>query len=685
MQKSLPIGTHPQFFLMLAWMIVCLVFSPARIACQVEDPTTGELLENYFRDTEQPDESDAQALLETLESLRQDPLDLNTATREDLDGMRLLNAIQVEQFLSYRQQFGPLLNVYELQAIPDWELADIRRVLPFVRIANGIDTRNQPLVTGFFHGENECLIRWGRQQPTTYPRSAEVKHNAWVLRYRHKYDNRMRFGFTAENDPGEPFFHASNSSGFDFYSAHFFVKNPGKTVRTFALGDFSARFGQGLLLQTGFSPGKSAETTSIARSGRKLNLYSGFGETFFLRGAAAAIGLGKNWEITILGASRRRDANVAFPSDTTDQDFADQIFTSLQSSGLHRTPAEIDDERAIREWVGGFSVTRSWKTGQISLNGLHVQYDKPWQPSAAPYRRFGFTGRQLTGGSVDYAWSRRNWYAFGEIARSDNGGMAGLNGLLFAADRRVTLALLHRAFARDYQSVYAAPFAETSGAANEQGLYLGTDVRLGRKWQFNTYADVWHHPWMRFGVGAPSSGSEYLGRILWTPKRGYSLYALWQIETKEHDGLSGLTDHQRNRLRVHASYRVSAALELRSRMEWSWYQIEDQGTSKGFLAYQEAVLHPPGAAFYGTVRYVIFDTQDYDSRVYAFEQDLFSALSIPAFAGRGSRYFFNLTWRVNAWLRLETRLEQTIQRLAVTDAGVTGRTTKWKLQARMQF
>jgi hypothetical protein len=130
---------------------------------------------------------------------------------------------------------------------------------------------------------------------------------------------------------------------------------------------------------------------------------------------------------------------------------------------------------------------------------------------------------------------------------------------------------------------------------------------------------------------------------------------------------------------------VLAGVELRSRIEWMTYQVEDFDQTNGFLAYQEAVVKPLGSRVYGTVRYALFDTENFDTRVFAYENDLFSSLSIPGFSGQGSRYYINLHWRVNDWLRLETRWEETIQNRVVTDSGETGRNRAIKLQARIQF
>ncbi len=651
--------------------------------------TAEELLENFFRDNESASESDAQQFLENLERLRDKPINLNVISRNELMGYRLLNAIQVESFMAYREQFGPFLNEYELQAVPNWELSDIRRILQFSRVKTGIETKNTNLLEGFRKGDNELFMRWAHPDPPNYDTDkAEGAPHAWAVRYRHSFDSRLRFGFTAESDAGEALFKGSNSKGFDFYSAHLFVQSWNRNVKAVALGDYSARMGQGLLLQTGFAPGKSAETVLVARGGRKLNPYGAFGETYFFRGAATTLAFGKHIEVTALYSHRRRDANVQ-EADNTDFNSPEQEFSSLQTSGYHRTTSEIADEKQLLEQVGGLSATWSGRQGQITANALHINYDKPWNPSPAPYRQFVFRGENLTGTSLDYNYRWRNAFLFGETARSDNGGIATVNGLLFSVDRHVTLTAIQRSLGKDYQSIYGNPFAEVSGASNERGLYFGADIRWIRRWQINLYTDVWRHPWLRYGVDAPSHGQEYLARVLWTKSRNFSVYALLQAETKQqNDDLAkpfGLTEAHRNRLRLHTIYKVSKPIELRSRVEWTTYQTGQSPSTLGFIAYQEAVIKPLGSPISASVRYAVFDTEDYDSRVYAFETDLFSAVSIPAFSGRGTRWYVNLHWRVNRWLRLDARMEETNTRLAVTDSGSIGKEREWKVQARMKW
>jgi hypothetical protein len=666
--------------------LLCL-FS-TNLKAQNEEQSSGELLENFFRDNEQASESDAQLLLERYENLRNNPLDLNRCTPEDLLDLQLFDELKVRNFFLYRQEFGPLLNAYELQAVPGWDVNDCKRLLEFAQVRTSLDQRRKPISRGFLEGDNELLVRWGRPQPFAFEGRSEGSSDAVALRYRHSFDNRLRFGFTADKDPGEAFFQKSNRQGFDFYSVHLFGQNINRQIKTLAIGDYSVRFGQGLLLQTGFAAGKSAESVAIVRGGRKLNAYSAFGEAFFYRGAAATIRLAKHWELTALYSNRRRDANLVLP-DSSDLEQPEIAFTSLQTSGLHRTPSEIDDEGALREQAAAVSVAYANASLSINANFLHLRYAEPWQPQEAPYRKYAFRGSTLNGGSMDYSWRRRNWLLFGETAMSDNGAVASVNGVLFSPHRIVTLAVMNRYLPANYQSVYANPIAEVTGAANEYGTYMGADIRLLRRLQVNFYADVWRHPWLRFGVDAPSRGHEYLARVLWTKSKTFNAYVLWQSELKERnsdlEGVSGLADNRRDRLRLHSVYKVHPKMELRSRVEWTFYHADGLPKAGGFFAFQEAVVSPGRLPVSAAFRYAVFDTDNFDSRVFAYETDLFSAISIPAFSGRGTRWYLNLKWRVNKWLRLEGRVEQTDQLRAVTSAGFTGKEVFWKLQARIKW
>jgi hypothetical protein len=660
-------------------------YCPYTAWTQQEASQAVEVLESGLQHLDFALESDALAYQEWLSGDHAPTYDLNKVSREQLQAMHLFDPLRIEQLLAYRELLGPFLYVQELQAVPGWELDDIRMLLRFVHLGGDLNARSVPVWKGLYAGNNQLLLRYGRAFPDNLPGTAEGLPNAWGLRFRHRADHRVSWGVTAENDPGEAFFRGSNAGGFDFYSGHVFVRDISRRIQGIALGDFTARFGQGLLLQSGFAPGKSAESISVMRGGPTLAPYASFGEAYFLRGGAVACKPGKHWEAVLLLGTRRRDATVSGSLDSTEQG----SFSAFRFSGLHRTPSERAQERNIRETVLGLSAKRVFAAGHIGLQSLSIRYDQPLVPPPQPHRLYALKGRQLDAASVDYRWAHRGYVFFGETAVSIRGGWSTINGVLFTPERRITLALLQRHFSARYASVYAHPFAETSGAQNERGFYLGADIRPVKKWQINLYSDVWKHPWLRSGAQGSSTGADHLLRVWWKPARHVSVYALWQHAAKESDSPNdwsgGLHAVSRQRLRLHASYRMPGGIELRSRLENIRASSSALGRSSGILLFQEAVIKPLGSRVYGTIRYLVFDTDTYDARVYAFENDLFAALSIPAFSGQGTRYFINLHARMAPGLRLEARFEQTLQQRTVTSSGRTGRQSAFKIQLNHQF
>lgn len=230
----------------LRFALLALALSCVAPLFSQEEEAPVEQLENFFRDNEQAAEADAQILLEILEQRRYRPFDLNKVSREDLISLRLLNDLQVENLIAYREKLGPFLNDFELQAVPGLHVQDIKALLLYANVGGATDVRSAPIARGFLQGENQLLFRMGRQTPPSYRVGKELgAPYAMAFRYLHNFDNRLRFGITGENDAGEPFFSGVNRAGFDFYSAHLFAQNINKFWKAVALGDYSMRLGQG--------------------------------------------------------------------------------------------------------------------------------------------------------------------------------------------------------------------------------------------------------------------------------------------------------------------------------------------------------------------------------------------------------------------------------------------------------
>ena len=61
-----------------------------------------------------------------LEYRARHPLNLNQASSDELAALHLLTALQISNFMLYRKLLGSLLSIYELQAVPGWDLTSIQ-------------------------------------------------------------------------------------------------------------------------------------------------------------------------------------------------------------------------------------------------------------------------------------------------------------------------------------------------------------------------------------------------------------------------------------------------------------------------------------------------------------------------------------------------------------------------------
>ena len=643
-----------------AALLFCL-FLAALLPAQTEPE---QLIEDVIaQEAEDGGEFTFNAAFDLLEAYARRPLDLNKADAETLAATYLLSPPQVDALLEYRAQMDGFISVYELQAVPGLDLETIRRLLPYVTVGRGLDDINVPLKTLLTQGNRELFLRASRRLETARgyetpdPRYAGDPWRTYV-KYRQRYGTQLSLGIVAEKDPGEAFFRGSNRRrGFDFYSAHLFLRGLNRRVRAVALGDFSVSFGQGLILYTGFGFGKSSLTTSVARRSPTLQAYASVNEASFMRGAGVTLALSKHLEATVFGSRRPRTANISRDSVTV---------TSLNLSGLHRTEGEIADRNAlIQHSYGGTLRYSPTDRLQVSFNVLGEHLGRPLQRTPRPYNRFYFNGDRLHNLSLDYRYRLRNFSFFGEVAGAVNAGNAMLHGINIGLDRRADLAIVYRNYDRDYQALSAQPFGEASGGRNEEGIYLGLELRPATRWRINAYYDLWKHDWLRFNIDAPSTGREYRLRINYSIKRKLDTYVELRSETKgygipapEGAKIDPVVPRTRFQARLHAGYRLTSALEWRSRLDLGYTEDARKGRQRGVMLFQDLHYRPLGPLSVSG-RLAVFRTDSYDVRFYEYENGLtYNALVTPYY-NEGGRSFLLLRYKGIRKLTLEARVAQT--------------------------
>ena len=632
-----------------------------------------ERLEELTDESQTTELTDFNTLHESLQAYLDRPLDLNHASVQQLEELGMLSDFQLNQFLAYRQALGPLISIYELQAVPGFEPAFIHLLLPFVTLKAELDDYQVSLRELLRGGSNELYIRWSypleRARGYTQPPGAGDRYlgdaNQLYLRFRHTYSNRFSWGFTAEKDRGEPFFSGENRRrGFDFWSGHLGLRDMNRWLRSLIVGDFSANLGQGLVLYTGFGYGKSAAISSIRRGGRTLSPYASVNEAAFLRGLAITTAWRKKFESTAFVSFRRRDASISMPDSLATPDEL-PVFSAFDLDGFHRTPAEMAGRETIRHLLAGGSLRYNFDRGHVGLNGVFHQFDASLVSRPQLYNAYYFSGSALANASLDVSFRHRNVSTFGEAAVSDNGTLAVLSGLFFSPDKKVDVSLLFRHYPFRFNSLMANPVAETTGGRNESGLYLGIEIRPHKHWLLNGYFDIWQHTFFRFMVDAPSQGYEYRTRLTYQRRRQYEAYIELQHESKEANipiidsPLNDVIPNHRFQLRLHFSLKISPALEWRSRIDYGYADNEINERQRGNSISQDLLYRPVGAPLSFTLRYALFDTDGYQVRFYNYENGLLYNFAIPAYYNQGSRFYINLRYRGIKQLMIELRVART--------------------------
>jgi hypothetical protein len=614
------------------------------------------------------EELDLTNLLEALNYYYDHPINLNSASIEDLKALELLSDIQIANLHLHIKQFGKLISQYELQSLKYWDLQTILLIMPFVRVDDRLDQVHVSLKEALKYGRFEMFLRYQRipESKSGYEKVSDSVRllsnkyywgnpDRYYTRLRFSYRNNLSVGVTAEKDPGEQFFRGAQKNGFDFYSAHAFYSG-GKYLKTVAIGDYQVQIGQALNLWSGYAFGKTADVTNIKKNAQSLRPYTSVDENRFLRGIATELAY-KNFSLVLFGSIKK--ANAAPIADSTLEDL--EFVSSIDLSGFHRTNSEIAKRRQLTERIFGGNLKYTKNNFTFGLASISQGYDKPYIKSLRPYNQFDFRGKNFVTTSMDYSYVWKNFNFFGEVSHASfSNGFAMIQGLLLALDSKTSLSLMYRNYGKNYQSLYNNGFAETSVTQNEKGLFIGLKNKFSSAWSMNTYLDVFRMPWLKFQVDAPSKGYEYLSQLNYKPNKIMEVYARFRQQVRQKNSrndfdVTPIEDVIQRNYRLNFSYQVYEGVQLKSRIEYVTINRESNIPEQGMIFTQDVLIKLKSSPFDVALRYALFDTDSYDARLYSFETNALYVFSVPAYYYQGSRAYITLRYsflrKCDLWIR----------------------------------
>ncbi|MFN0048808.1 MAG: helix-hairpin-helix domain-containing protein [Cytophagales bacterium] len=652
------------------------------------------------------------AILEAVFQYYRDPLNMNTATRGELESLYILSPLQIKNFLEHREKNGFLISEYELQTIPEWNSETIERILPFIKVQDdGLNGDTRSLWTKIKEDKNNYIIaRYQRvlELQKGFKVNDTIKNQAFLgspeliyTRYRSYQKGDYSIGITTQKDVGElvDWNPAIKQYGMDFYSGHAAIFNKGR-LKALNIGDYQIMIGQGMVMSAGFYIGKGAETVTTAkRSNTGIRPYTAALETNFLRGAAATVSFGQ-FDITPFYSYRLLDGNIADGEGNNSVGSQRNNFggaTSIQQSGFHRTRAELEDKETIKEQIVGNYIRYSSKDQnlKIGVNGIYNYYNPTINRAVNIYNQFYFNGKDNYNFGADFSYNWQNFSFFGEYSRNKAGGNGAVAGFITSLNAIVDMALLFRSYDRDYYSAYGNSFGESSVNRNERGVYWGIKITPNRKINFAGYFDKFYFPWLTSGTDGPTDGYEYFGRLNFKPTKKILLYAQWRHQNKPTNAADNNTptdfvaEATTDNYLINLDWKGEKLIGTKSRVQFTQYRQAGQPTESGFVIFQDLDLDFSKKVKI-SARFALFDANNYNTRIYVYEKNVLWAFALPVYYGQGIREYlmlqYNATRDITLWFRIARFEYRNADKISSGINEITGNSkTEVTLQLKYDF
>ena len=613
------------------------------------------------------DETQIESLYSDLSYITEHPFELNSITEKDLKRLPFVSEEQIKSLLTYRSKYGKFLTIYELKNVEGMDFETISLLLPFVYVGDtSVDKYPINVKNLLKYNFNELKIRYNQcfQQKKGYRSYPDSILNLYPNRkylgepfyhsllYSYDFDDRLQIGFVAEKDAGEPFWNTYHK-GYDFYSAHFFLKNINKWLTSLAIGDYKVSFGQGLIISNEFTPGYSTVITQVERRTNGFRRHYSTNEQDYFRGIASTITL-KRFDISMFYSHRKLDANVD-----------SQKVSSFKTDGMHRLKRDWEKRHTVPMQTFGGNLRYSSSSFSLGVTALSYSFGKyRIEPNQKPYNMFYFKGNNNVNIGVDYEFKTGKVKFYGETAMSSNKAIATLNAFKLTPSSYISLLLLHRYYDKRYQAFFGNALGQNTSVQNEQGLYTGMQWTPFAHIKLSAYADLFRFPWLKYGVDSPSYGQEYMIRLDYNQGSNLTGYIRYKYRKKEKNQMVdgdqevSISSYSQRRMRLQLAYEIGSDWMLKTAAD-GVYNNGQENKSIGWMISQGTEWKHSSLPFQSDIYIAYFHTDDYSSRVYSYEKNIQYSFSMPSFYGKGIRLSLSFCWNVQDKLYLSAKLGHT--------------------------
>ena len=583
----------------------------------------GEMMDDSDEDVAQ-----WESMYDALCDLEQSPVDINHATREDLERIPFLSDDEVADILEYIYRNQEMKTTAELAMIRSLTFTN-RRMLPYFIVITPVEKRSSLTLKNIIkYGENILTATgniplYERKGDKNGYMGYKYRHS---IRYEYRYTDNFRLGIVGAQDAGEPFFSGRNSMGYDFYSYYLSIRKLGR-LKALTLGRYKVKMGMGLLVNNDFSIGKTTSMASFNKAGTAIRPHSSRSSGNYMQGGAATVRISPCLDLTAFVSYRYIDA-------TLNND--DGSIATILKTGYHRTETEMKKKNNASQFAAGanLSFMKSHFVGGVSA--YYTSLDKRLSPNTnSLYRRYYPHGERFYGMSVDYGY-RSGLFSFrGETATGSSHAWATINTMSYRLASNFTMRLVQRYYSYKYYSLFSQSYSDGGRVQNESGVYVGADWKPFGGLLLSYYADAAYFPWARYQASTASRSFDNLFSAVYTTGR-LTLTGRYRLKKRQKD----------NADKTALIYKTDQRARLAALYDGGSWSIKAQidGTTTVFKERSNGYMASLGGgttairrfAIYATCGY--FHTDDYYSSIYSYERGMLYDFSFPSYYGEGIRY-----------------------------------------------
>lgn len=604
----------------LRLLTVCILGAAARQAFSFPSMDWDTFVSEYTAEEELHEDEDWILCLEELKLLHENPININTATIEELMQMPFLTESQIEQIHSYIYLHGEMQTLGELRLIPLLDSKTMEWMKLFVVASPQPKDEKNEIFKNLKHELSTRLdiplyYRKGYMTSKGYvgdPLYSRIKYNVGNSRH-------FRAGIRTEKDAGERFY--------DSYGAFVQLKDVG-ILKNAVIGDYRIGFGEGLVVGGNRWYSKTSPYSRQQSGARPM---TSMDETNFLRGATVTLKYGKAVTSSVFASYRQMDATLNSEGEVQ----------TLLSGGYHRTRTEREKKNNLYTAMAGANVTWQYKGFSFGATGYYQHFSLRLNPGKEAYRRYYPKGKDFLVGGLCYGYSKYRFTFAGETAFAHN-SVATLNRLTWIASKSYTLTAIQRYYDKAYSSMQAGAFGEQSTAQNENGIMLHLKAEPWERWNILSYVDFFFHQWPRYHINHSTSGHEAMMQVTHALSKQHSITARYQYKRKETT--SGVEPHHRLKI----GWTTTSASESKLQV---WGQLHSILGNKGW-ALQAQASSPQKWILKSGLMLGYFHTNNYQCRIYMYEPSLLSSVSSAMYYGHGIHGVATCRWisRDRRWM-----------------------------------